>query len=34
MAASHLHLFEASVADESEIHKLVANHFLPDRAVL
>jgi hypothetical protein len=31
---SHLHLFQSSVADESEIHKLVANHFLPDHAVL
>jgi hypothetical protein len=34
MAASHLHLFQASITYESEIHKLVANHFLPDRAVL
>jgi hypothetical protein len=34
MAISHLHLFQSSVADESEIHKLVANHFLLDHAVL
>jgi hypothetical protein len=34
MAASHLHLFQPSVADESEIRKLVANHFLLDHAVL
>jgi hypothetical protein len=34
MAASHPHLFHPSVADESDIRKLVANHFLPDRAVL
>jgi hypothetical protein len=34
MAASHSHLFQASVVDESEIHKLVVNYFLPDRAVL
>jgi hypothetical protein len=34
MAASHPHLFQTSVADESEIHKLVTNHFLPDHAVL
>jgi hypothetical protein len=34
MAASHLHLFQASIADESDIHKLVVNHFLPDRVML
>jgi hypothetical protein len=34
MAASHPHLFHVSVADESEIHKLVADHFLPYRVVL
>jgi hypothetical protein len=34
MATSHLHLFQSSVVYESEIRKLVANHFLPDRAVL
>jgi hypothetical protein len=34
MAASHPHLFQSSIADESEIHKLVVNQFLPDRAVL
>jgi hypothetical protein len=34
MATSHLHLFQASIADENEISKLVANHFLPDHAVL
>jgi hypothetical protein len=34
MAASHPHLFQLSIADESEVHKLVANHFLLDSAVL
>jgi hypothetical protein len=34
MATSHPHLFQASAANESKIRKLVANHFLPDRAVL
>jgi hypothetical protein len=34
MVTSHPHLFQTSVADESEIHKLNANHFLPDCAVL
>jgi hypothetical protein len=34
MAASHPHLFQASTTDESEICKLVANYFLPDRVVL
>jgi hypothetical protein len=34
MAISHPHLFQTSVADEEEIHKLVENSFLPDRAVL
>jgi hypothetical protein len=34
MAASHPHLFQSSIADESEIQKLVVNPFLPDRAVL
>jgi hypothetical protein len=34
MATSHPHLFQQSVTNESEIHKLVKNHFLPDRAVL
>jgi hypothetical protein len=34
MAASHPYLFQPSIADESEIHKLVANHFLSDRAML
>jgi hypothetical protein len=34
MATSHLHLFQVSIIDESEICKLVVNHFLPDRAVL
>jgi hypothetical protein len=34
MAASLPHLFQMSVADESEICKLVANRFLPDCAVL
>jgi hypothetical protein len=34
MATSHPHLFQASIADESEICKLIVNHFLPDRVVL
>jgi hypothetical protein len=34
MATSHPHLFQQSVAHESEIHKLVENRFLPDRVVL
>jgi hypothetical protein len=34
MAASHPHLFQASAVDESEIRKLVVNHFLLDRTVL
>jgi hypothetical protein len=34
MATSHPHLFQSSAADESEVRKLVANHFLLDRVVL
>jgi hypothetical protein len=34
MAASRLEMFQKSTADESEIQKLVWNHFLPDREVL
>jgi hypothetical protein len=34
MAASHLHMFQQSAADESEILKLDKNHFLLDRVVL
>jgi hypothetical protein len=34
MAASHLHLNQASIADESKIRKLIMNHFLPDHAML
>jgi hypothetical protein len=34
IATSHLHLFQPSVAEESEIHKLVVNHFLLDRVIL
>jgi hypothetical protein len=34
MAASHPHLFQSSIVDESEIHKLVVNHFLLNRAML
>jgi hypothetical protein len=34
MAASHPHLFQPSVVDESEICNLVVNHFLLDRAIL
>jgi hypothetical protein len=34
MAASHPHLFQPSVTDESEIRKLTASYFLPDCEVL
>jgi hypothetical protein len=34
MAASHPHLFQAYITDESKIHKLIVNHFLPDCAML
>jgi hypothetical protein len=34
MAASHPHLFQPSITDESEICKLIANYFLPDCVVL
>jgi hypothetical protein len=34
MAASHPHLFHQSIADESEIRKLVKNYFFLDRAML
>jgi hypothetical protein len=34
MAASHQHLFQSSIANESKIRKLVVNHFLPDYVVL
>jgi hypothetical protein len=34
MATSHPHQFQSSVADESEIHKLVAIHFLLNRVML
>jgi hypothetical protein len=34
MPASHLHLFEPCIVDESEIHKLDVNHHLSDRAML
>jgi hypothetical protein len=34
MPASHPHLFQASIIDESEIRKLVANYILPKHAVL
>jgi hypothetical protein len=34
MAALHPHMFLPSIVDESEIHKLVANHLLPDHAML
>jgi hypothetical protein len=34
MAASHSHLFQPFVVDESEINKLVMNYFLPDRTML
>jgi hypothetical protein len=34
MATSHPHLFQLSIADESEVRKLVGNHFVPDHAVL
>jgi hypothetical protein len=34
MAASHPHLFQPSVVDEGDIHKLVTSYFLPNRKVL
>jgi hypothetical protein len=34
MAASHPHLFQPFIADENEIWKLIASHFLPNREVL
>jgi hypothetical protein len=34
MVASHPHLFQASVVDESKIRMLDVNHFLPDCIVL
>jgi hypothetical protein len=34
MATSHPHLFQSPITDESEISKLIANHFLSDRTVL
>jgi hypothetical protein len=34
MAASHPHLFQPSITDESEVCKLIASYFLPDREVL
>jgi hypothetical protein len=34
MAASPPHLFRSSITDESEIRKLVVNHFLPNHAIL
>jgi hypothetical protein len=34
MDASHPHLFQSSVTDKSEIHKLVVNHFLLDCTML
>jgi hypothetical protein len=34
MAASHPHIFQPSITDEREIHKLIVNHFLPDRVIL
>jgi hypothetical protein len=34
VAASHPHLFQPSVTDESEIRKLVASYFLPECEVL
>jgi hypothetical protein len=34
MVASHPHLFQTSITDEEEIHKLVVSSFLPDQVVL
>jgi hypothetical protein len=34
MAASHPHLFQQSVTNESEIRKLIVSYFLPGREVL
>jgi hypothetical protein len=34
MATSHPEMFQKSTVDESEILKLIENHFLPDRKLL
>jgi hypothetical protein len=34
MATSHPHLFQPSIANKGEIHKLVVSHFIPDHEVL
>jgi hypothetical protein len=34
MATSHLEMFQKSIVDESEIWKLVRNHFLLEQEVL
>jgi hypothetical protein len=34
MDASHPEMFQKSIAVESEIRKLIRNHFLPEREVL
>jgi hypothetical protein len=34
MATSHLEMFQKSIADESEIWKLIRNHFLLEQEVL
>jgi hypothetical protein len=34
MAALHPHLFQSSITYESNISKLIVNHFLTDRAML
>jgi hypothetical protein len=34
MAASHPHMFQPSITDEGEIHKLITSYFLPYRKVL
>jgi hypothetical protein len=34
MATSHMEMFQKSIADESEIWKLIRNHFLLEQEVL
>jgi hypothetical protein len=34
LVALHPHLFQSSILDEAEVHKLVANYFLQDHAML
>jgi hypothetical protein len=34
MAILHLHMFQSSISNENEIHKLIVNYFLLGRVVL